>query len=446
MNLLMENFWDFAKYIELKYRYDTTPMYRSLLSIANGLNSPFFEGKKLNPQQLITNSFDSPTTQKGISAFFDSPQKKEFRECSQESLISIGYYEPYTKSALDEGQKPIFGHKMIIQFHLAIRHIKLGYNIINLEDESLIEKMPKLLLFVSSTILSKAVQLNLIEYVRKGGHLCIFGDFPVCDEQHQTYSLIKDEYSKTQNSGKIKYFKGNPLTCRRGIRYYLEEFSLKYKNQISRLRIPKIFSPIKENLSFSKISANILRKFNPTELQGDSLKSIHLLLRFLQKQGITRKIDVSVRTEYIFRHKIEVFVYTHPDKDLLYLFIFSRDTSWTLPVSIHLYIPERSFSLRVRTNILGHTSQVLRIENGELNNFIYTGINPILHTKARLYLKVNKDTIKTSDPVDIIYIRKENSAEIYAGHGNFKYNKKIFLKGLQDQPIVVKKGAHKISF
>lgn len=446
MNLLMENFWDFAKYIESKYKYETTPMYRSLLYIANGLNRPLIGERELISQQLKPYSFDSPTSLKGISSFFNSPQKNDFRECSQESLISIGFYEPYTKMALDEGQKPTFGREMVVQFHLAIRHIKLGYNIINLEDESLVEKMPKLLLLVSSSILSRAVQLNLVEYVKKGGHLCIYGDLPEHDEQHQTCSLLEEEYSKSQNGGNIRYFKGNPLACRRGFRYFLDDFSTKFQSKISRFKLPKITSNLMDNIQFSKIYAKIRRRFNPTELQRDSLKSTHLLLRYLQKQRITRKIDVSVRTEYIFRHKIEVFVYTHPDKDLLYIFIFSKDTNWTLPVSIHLYIPDRSFSLRVRTNILGHTSQVLRIENGELNSFIYKGVNPISHTKARLYLKVNKDIVKTSDPVDIIYIRKENNAEIFAANGNFKYNKKIILKGLRDQPISVKKGFNKISF
>ena len=483
-----------------------TPLYQTLHAIASGTTQHGVDittkadrtGKSLDAPSEFPSSLDAQIaytgqvpnksfSRNGLNTFFGSTSGREFLECGQETLVSIGYYHPYTQQTAHENQDPklwrksqlktppLSGQEALGQLYLGLRHIKLGYNFTNIETESFdipevnpqkgTKPFPKMLIFISSRMLSQSVQHKLLNYARNGGHLCIFGDLPQVDEHSKPRTLLHDvvsaRFSKKTfwNNGSSKtlrwthYFQGtilyhqrNPFEARKGFRFYMIDLLSRVLLKMGRFGIPKW--PLVEGKinPYSYFSAKIGSVLNPPSLRRGSLKSTHLLLRYLQKHGITRKVEMSVRTDYIFRHKLDVFLYSHPHKNVQYIFIFSKDTHWTLPVSIRLYIPERSFSLRIRTNILGHTSQLIRIENGELSGFIYTGVSPRSHMRAKLFLKINKTVISTSDPGDIVYSRAGNRAEVFLTYGKFKYNKITFLKGVQDNPIAIHDGHNQILF
>lgn len=182
-------------------------------------------------------------------------------------------------------------------------------------------------------------------------------------------------------------------------------------------------------------------RLNP-KLQFNSLKTINLLLRFLQSKGFYRNLDISVRTDFIFRHKIQVFVFQHPSKNIQHVFIFSLQTHWTLPVSIHIFHPESGFSSRIRTHLVGHTAQLLRIEEGRLTACIYNGVNPISHQYQPLFIKVNRQIIKSRHPLDLVFLSNRNQMEFFSGHGRFKGF--TSLLGFKEKPINVRPRDHLI--
>ncbi|MHA1672554.1 MAG: hypothetical protein ACTSYI_02915, partial [Promethearchaeota archaeon] len=436
-------------------------------------------------------------------------------ETKQETLLALGIYTPYATLAAYAGHDPklwkrlnipnppVFGQDVWAQFHLAMQHMKLDYRIQDVESDDFLDRLlhnnspksaqhssaneninnnvnmkPRMLIFVSSIFLSRRAQENLLEYVAKGGILCIFGDFPQYDENLQPCTTLRDaipqlyertgnihrgtyhrgaierifelkidptlEITKNENEkrpGVVLYHGKNPLESGKDAKFYLLDFLSRALLQLN-LNLRNLPVIDGEAIPYTELLAKIGGDILTPKVHPNTLKTINLLLRFLQKRGLYRKLDVTVRTDFIFRRKIRVHVFQHPTANIQHIFIFSMQVPWTLPVSIHIFQPESNFGLRIRTSIVGHTAQLLRIEDGKLTACIYNGVNPITHKYEPLHIKVNKHLIESTHALDLVYLSKEGRQEIYIAHGRFRGT--CTITGLLEKKVTVRPRDHRI--
>ncbi len=508
----MEENWGFAKIFDKKHRYATTNIYQTLLACAYGstgyninaaVSTDFFThypSNSLDTRSDIPYPSHAPITadgklttkyymMAGLNKFFGRYYGKDFLASHEECLFGLGYYAPYAGLAAFAGHdpkvwkkiqfhgKPVFGQDAFIEFFKALRHMKLGFEIINLEYPQFMQQMPtaqesgistenslkfrsKFLIFVSTEVLGKQVQKTLVEYVAQGGILCLFGEMPQYDENFQPCQILQEAfpqfnnqriiqkkcinekvcYTSNDQGGFFLFRKGNPLESPRGVLYYTLDFIIRTFFMPLQLRISnnRVFhGKILPYATYQRLLG--LDGFIP-QLKRNSLKTFNLLLRFLQQKGIHREVEITLRTDYLFRRKIEVFVYTHPQYDQQFIFLFSKQTNWTLPVTVHLYYPERKISLRIKTKILGRTAQLLRIVEGKLTGIVYIGFNPITHAKKALEISINKYQYSTDHPMDLILLTQDQQGEIYLGNTAFKGTSQIH--GFTTTPLEVQ-ASHK---
>ncbi|WP_457558840.1 beta-galactosidase [Candidatus Harpocratesius sp.] len=410
----------------------------------------------------------------GINKYFGDYYGSEFLQSKRETMLALGLYMPYVELAAYGGHDPklwkrrhlnikhppVFGQDVWTQFHLAAQHLGMDYKIINLEHENIEAKIPpalnihltdlidkgnesgkkrpKILIFASSFFLSREVQKNLVSYIKRGGIVFLFGQLPDCDEHFAPCTVLKDFVANEVEScclskksakhqicifpkrkGILLFHARNPFELKKSAWFYFIDFITRALFRIN-FKLPHTPVIDLEAIPYPELMAWLSQdRLNP-KLQLNSLKTINLLLRFLQSKGFYRNLDISVRTDFIFRHKIRVFVFQHPSKNIQHVFIFSLQTHWTLPVSIHIFHPESGFSSRIRTHLVGHTAQLLRIEEGRLTACIYNGVNPISHQYQPLFIKVNRQIVKSRHPLDLIFLSNRNQMEFFSAHGRFK--------------------------
>jgi len=302
-------------------------------------------------------------------------------------------------------------------FHSAMRRLKLGYQIVNLayhpfsplnDTEGLLRgnSMPKFVIFPSTVILNPNIQEKLVNYVKTGGILCMTGDIPVMDENLEPCTILRDilgqftsplkashMYIKSVGKGYFLYKIGNQFLRARGPSYYLTDLIVRFLMRLN-LKIPggkaiegKVL-PYSEAIGmvgpplFEKIGGDVYN----SNLNRESLRTITRLYKFMQEKGLHRTVDIQVRTIYKYRENLDVIVYTHPQKDVQHVFIFGFNCNKNLPVDIHFIIPQIDRRIHIKTVLVGHTAQLLRIEQAELTSFIYTGINLINHLYSPLDL------------------------------------------------------------
>ena len=87
---------------------------------------------------------------------------------------------------------------------------------------------------------------------------------------------------------------------------------------------------------------------------------------------------------------------------------------------------------------MGQTAQLLRIKDGQIDSFIYTGVNPVSRQAEPLLIKMNNTNIYTTKPVDVILIRKPDIIDVYFAHGKNNDNNQLF--GIISEPITIKNG------
>ncbi|MHA1583887.1 MAG: hypothetical protein ACTSWL_01410, partial [Promethearchaeota archaeon] len=499
--------WGFSKLKDFHYKYSITPVFQTLLTCASGAKgftiqtcagtSNFGVGIDANldsthdtpyPRNAPIRS-DGELTQKffrmtGLNKFFGEYHGKEFLDCRQEILMGFAFYSPYAKLAAFAGhdlkvwQKmglknaPVFGQDGFSQFLQAVRNLKQGYKVINLEtlNESQLQDIPPVLIFVSSKMLSGKIQILLIKYIHNGGLLCLFGELPEFDEKFQPNSELKDLviserqrlerswpkrqkienlslkkqvfYSNHGNGGVLFSF-GNPFLLRRRASFYLADILARSFRKILRFKFPGKILIKGRVIPYSMIFSPIFNFFSHAHLQHYTMKVFNRIIRFLQIKGIHRRVEISVKTDFLMRDKIDVFLLSHPEKDVHYVFVFSKEVIWTLPVSIHCFFPENNHNIRIKTKIVGHASHVYRIENGNLTSFVYTGVNPFSYTREPVYIKINKTVVTSSYPLDLICLykgineKKEPKLELYTA--NHKFSKSCSIEGLTAEPIELRK-------
>lgn len=489
--------WGLRKHASTKFEYAFTSLYQTLLSCANGVTGytmtpvvgtaswdatiddrhsiPYPTHSAIDAYGIAGNKFQLMA---GVNKYFSQYFGQEILATHEETLFGLGLYSPYATLAAYAGHDPkvwqrfpleyppVFGQDAWIQFHLALQHMRLNYQVVDLEyDEFTLsnkssKRQPKVLVFISSVFLAKSVQEKLIRYVKNGGILCIFGQFPEFDENFVPCTLLRDNFPlfypgnphssmcvdekicyMTHDKGTFLFHSKNPLEQGKDARFYLIDFLTRV---VMQLRIKLRRKPVIDlkAIPYSEIMATIGRDAFTPKLHNNSLKTINLLLRFLQITGTYRKIDISVRTDYIFRHKIHVHALHHPSQNIQHIFIFSAQTTRTLPVSIHIFQPDLGFSVRIQTNIVGNTAQLIRIHEGDITGLIYSGVNPISHRYEPLYLKVNKQICTSKYPLDLIYLSDANQHEIYTAHGRFTGNCRV--TGILEEPILLRNRDHRI--
>ncbi|RLI62910.1 MAG: hypothetical protein DRO88_11165 [Promethearchaeia archaeon] len=504
--------WGLRKHSSTKFEYAFTSLYQTLLSCS--LKSPGYSQTPIVASKSWDAGLDRRIVQpypthaaidvlgisgnkfklmEGINRYFGKYFGSEFLETKQDALLSIGIYMPYVQLAAYVGHDPklwkrnhlnirnppFFGQDFWTQFHLAMQHLHLDYDLVNLEYENLktfishpyhennqldknksYSQKNKMLLFGTSFFLGQNVQRKLVNYVQNGGIVFLFGEIPEYDENFAPCTILKDFFSSSmeksshlrkshrkricafsKSNGLLLFHPNNPFEVKKTAWFYLIDFLTRVLIRIN-FKLPK--SPVIdfEAVSYPEFMSWLSQdRLNP-KLRFNSLKTINLLLRFLQSKGINRKIDISIRTEYLFRHKIHVVVYQHPEKNIQHIFIFNLQTHFTLPVSIHIFQPDSGFSSRIQTHIVGHTAQLLRIEEGHLTACIYNGVNPISHQYYPLNIRINKHTYKTKHPIDLIFIKFHEEIEIFSAYGRFKGY--TTLTGIDVNPIKLLPRDHKI--
>ena len=339
----------------------------------------------------------------GIKKYFNEYYGKEFQECAQEALITFCKIHPKTQ------QEPL------VQFCKGMRHFHMKESVLNLNGIDMeIDLITPMLLFLAREKVGMSIQAKLMHYVKGGGILCIFGKFPEQGEQQEPCSILKDAFLST-------------------IPQKLPSSHPKHSRKISSPQIGKIGkgfilhwmnNPIFKRNNSDHLLDHTIRKITKNrsqklpKLHRSTVLTLNILLRFLQMQGITRKLEVSLRTDYIFRRKIETFVYMHPSRDSFHIFLFNRNPKVKLPVSLHLFHPKRNMSVRIRTNLLGNTATLMRIEDGILTAISYTGVDH--RTYEPLFLKVNASIFATDSAIDIIALKNSHTIEIFAGETRLK--------------------------
>jgi hypothetical protein len=359
----------------------------------------------------------------GIKKYFTEYYGKEFQECAQESLITFCNFHPKTQ------QEPL------VQFCKGMRHFHMKESVINLKGIDMeIDLNIPMLLFLAREKVGISIQAKLIHYVKEGGILCIFGKFPEQEEQQEPRSILKDVFLST-------------------VPQKLPSSHPKHSRKISSPQIGKIGkgfilhwmnNPIFKRTDLDHLINHTIRKKTKNrsqklpKLHRSTVLTLNILLRFLQMQGITRKLEISLRTDYIFRHKIETFVYIHPSRDTFHIFLFNRDPKVKLPVSLHLFHPKRNLSVRIRTNLLGNTATLMRIEEGILTAISYTGV----HHRAYepLFLKVNASIFTTDSAIDIIALKNSHSVEIFTGETRLKTP--TIFRGFISEPVTLDQQTH----
>ena len=353
----------------------------------------------------------------------------------------------------------------LAQLQLACRQLKIGLHVLNLETElfeikehleknNLRSEIPHMIIFPSMKFLAAVRSKQLKRYMEQGGILVIYGEIPEFDENYQPCLMLKEIFQRRQirkrdfarwGKGFLIYQRNNPFQQPRKIGYYIT-YLLTRILMIIKLRIPHIGLIEGRSLPFTEIFSiigpalfeGIGGDIYSATLSHVALQTITQLVRILQHFNITRDVELQIRTNYKYRRNVDVFVYHHPSEDVQYVFIFSLQCATSLPVILHYYLPEKRRRIVIKTILVGQTAQLLRIKDGQIDSFIYTGVNPVSRQAEPLSIKMNNTNIYTTKPVDVILIRKPDIIDVYFAHGKNNDNNQLF--GIISEPITIKNG------
>jgi beta-galactosidase len=494
----MEENWGFAKIYDRYYKYGFVCSYQTLLAIAagcTGYNVYTTVGtahwtKDLDAGGDIPYPSDCPIDERGkltekffhmfsINKMFGEYYGKEFFESNRDVLMAIGLFQPNVQAAAFAGHdikfwkrmgvksSPAFGMDFLGHFHAAMRRLKLGYQITNLQWDSLTspassgngdlrqKKFPPMLLFPSTRVLNRDAQEKLLHYVKAGGILVLFGELPIITEDHHTCILLKEALTLSNRplrpthmryrrieKGWLMFQPRNPFQRNRGPSYYLTGLIVRTLMRL-RLKLPGGKAIAGKVLPYSEavgmVAPALFEKFGAdvynAQLSTDTLRTINKLYRFLQRQGIHRYIDIQLRTIPRYRQKVDIFIYTHPQRDVQYIFLFSLQCPVNLPVSIQYVIPDMDRRIRIKTILVGYTSQLFRIEGGQLTALFYTGVNPINRLACALDLEVNDARIWTDAPTDLCLLSTDKHREIITAHNQAPSTNVLHGWGLDPIPL-----------
>jgi beta-galactosidase len=444
MNL--EENWSFGKLYDFYYTYGFTPLYQTLLAISSrctGFNiytavgtaewddgidtkmeKPYPSNSPIHETGRLTNKY---FLLKMCTKYLEL-YGQEILESKPSYRMTIGLYQPYIQLTAFAGHSrklwkklgfklpPSFGMDIIGQFHATMREFKEAYDIKNLMHVSTKDLIYcRSIIFGSSKFLHRSVQEKLVEYVRNGGTLFIFGELPSLDENFAPCRILQEKLRLTSRTfkkknmrvirfrrGTIAVIRGNPFIQKRRIRYQIVSLIFKFLTKIELIipkigRIPGKALPRGEFIGFLGNKLGLDKKNSiPTK---EALKAIELISRSLECDAYCRLIDIIVSDQ-----NIDAYVFSHPKKDVQHIFIFNMQKNQNIAVSVQYQLTEISSEWNeIKTTVVGNTCQLFRIENRLLNDFIYIGVNPVSRKKAPLDVEVNGERFHTDRPSDLAY-------------------------------------------
>jgi len=492
----MEENWGFAKLYDKEYKHGYTPLFQTLLAIAsgctgynvytavgtahwddnidNGHEKPYPSDSPISEKGKLTNKF---YLMAALNKYFGTYHGKEFFECSQDKLLSIGLYQPYIQLAAFAGedpnvwkrlgydQAPCFGMNGLALFHIAMRKLKLGYDLLNLEEKDFNPQNTPSLLFFVSKFLSKNVQEKLVKYIKDGGILYLIGELPtksfeggnfedceilrdfVADSPALISQISELKITKAlemkKEKGLVVFQKGNPYIQRKGPVHYAVKFLTKLLMKL-RIKIPFRQTIDGALFPYSEVMGMIGGDTINPKLSSTVLSSLNKFMKFLEDHKLYRNIEVSVSTLEDMENNADVFVFQHPKKDIQHVFLFNLNEA-SVPIVVDYIASTFNRNVSIDTRIVDNTAQLFRIENGRLTSFIYTSFNPDRNVRRSLDVKINGIPTKTSVPVDLCVLKANEELEIITANG--KLGESIELNGFSEEPIALNpKGIEKIRY
>ncbi len=454
-----EENWGFGKIYDWYYTYGFTPLYQTLLAIASGATGynvytavgTAHWDKQICSDTHIPYPSHSPITHEGkltnkalicwgLNQIF-SPEYfgRELLEMQKQKRITIGIYQPYVYLASFAGHReeiwrklgfkdgPSFGMDFLGKFHVMMNANKEQYDFINLIESSSEElKRCKTVCLVTMEFMEQSVQEKLRTYVESGGFLILFGEFPILDDNFQScrilFDLFKDKNEnieqkegvliiKKVGSGSLGFHKGNPFKRDRSIRFRIAEGLVRTIQKIPVLKIGKISIHGKEvpyAFGVAQIADGLFNKRGKDIINPKYTKELKRAFEIIDKalNNFGNQKNYLIETNC---SNVDIILFSHPEKDVQYIFLFSMQTDELLNISLSYSRKNQQTKVNyIKTKLVGHTAQFLRIENGILTALIYSGFNPASALSSPLNLEINGKCYTTETCVDLALIQNIN--------------------------------------
>jgi len=442
----LEENWGFGKLYDYYYTYGYTPLYQTLLAISSGstgfnvytavgtaewdegidtiMERPYPSNSPIRETGHLTNKYYLLKMCTKYLEYYGN----EILDSKPICRMTVGLYQPYIQLAAFAGHikklwkklkfssSPFFGMDFVAQFHAAMREYKETYEIKNLMYMHPKEMIYcRCIIFGSSKFLHKCLQEKLVDYVRNGGSLILFGELPTLDENFEPCLILQEKlrlndrrFKKNRMSvirfrrGTIAFIRGNPFIQRRGIVHHITSLLYKILSKLE-LEVPKIGRISGRMLPrgefFGLIGNKLgLDKKNSTPTEG-AKKTLQLISRILECDAYCRLIDIIVSDP-----DIDVYIFSHPKKSVQHIFIFNLQKPENIPVTIQYRRSEISSEwIEIKTTVVANACQLLRVEDRLLTDFIYVGVNPGSKKEAPMDIEVTGERFHTNSPLDIAY-------------------------------------------
>ncbi|MHA1293432.1 MAG: beta-galactosidase [Promethearchaeota archaeon] len=375
--LNLEENWGFGKLYDFHYKYGFTPLYQTLLAIASrstGFNiytgvstanwtdeidtkskKPYPSNSPITETGNLTNKY---YILKGLVKYLEY-YGTELLESRPITRITIGLYQPYIQMAaftnydvkfwkkLGFDFPPSFGMDIIGQFHASMRELKEVYEIKNLRFINRKELThSRCILFGCSKFLDRDIQQKLVNYVINGGILVIFGELPTLDEKFFPCRILIDglelnnlEFKKKKitimrfRKGTVIVIKGNPFIQKRGFLYQVTNLIYNIIKRIE-LVFPKIGRFYGKALPKGEIIGRIGNKLRLDQINSiptkEALTAVKKIQNSLECDAYCKEVDIIVS-----HPDTDVYVFSHPKKDVQHIFIFNMQKNKNIQTTIH---------------------------------------------------------------------------------------------------------------
>jgi beta-galactosidase len=362
----LEENWGFSKLYDNRYQYTAIPFFQTIMAVAGGATGfNIYTGvgtdqwdDNIDTLQQKPYPDCSPITERGeltdkyfslklLNRFFES-FGGELMESASISPITWGIYNGYSQlgcwgmeSEIEAlGKKPVHaGSNGFNHFQDIARQHNIDYLMVNIAEQEIIAAQHPMLVLVGGFFMNEKTQHNLIKYVKNGGILVLTHDVPLWDEYFEPCTCLLEELfdGGEPADGEYAYGDGKVLYAANNL-----------------------FATKETGSNF----AEILDKF----------VSAHLRIR----------------------SDAQVWVHSHPHKDVQFVFALGMDER------------EKTYEVqyantRIQMRLPKKSSCIIRMEQGLITAGVVKGIHEFERSEEAPYITNGKQTLKAEQACDLFF-------------------------------------------